>query len=127
MDTFGETTLKRSEAVQIGAYHLFTAERAVALAVRETAMLTVTLLDAREQAGLSVMVGKEAFSRLSETTTSLHSSYAAIQAMHSELDEVKTRIGCRTVATGGQDKEDAVTDPMSPFGGSARGRLTVAA
>ena len=100
------TDMKRSEAVRVGAAQLIIAEEAIASAVRETAMLTVTLFDARDGAGLSATVGRGALAKLIATTSALQTGFAAILDTHEELGTLKVRIGCRSVATGGRDKED---------------------
>lgn len=116
--------MKRTEAVKTGAAQLHITETAIASALRETSMLAVTLLDARREAGLSPVVGSVALGKLGQTTIALYAGHIAIVDVHAALNGVKTRIGCRTVASGGGEKYD---EDAMPRAAHERPRLVDAA
>ncbi|WP_158918629.1 hypothetical protein [Caulobacter sp. S45] len=98
--------MKRSEAVLEAAHFLHTAEYAIDGAYGETAALATNLVKLRAAAGLSATVGQPALDAVTAAMNSLNAARAQILQAHGELAEVKTRMGCRTVATGGGDKDD---------------------
>ena len=98
--------MKRSQAVTEAAQFLFAAELAIDSAYADTADLASRLAKLRVQAGLSAVVGQSAFDAVTAALGELSQARAEMIRAHGELNEVKTRIGCRTVATGGGDKEE---------------------
>jgi len=97
--------MKRSDIVMAGADQLFVTENAVDQALTEAGQLISTLTRLRVAAGVSAVVGDEAMQSVLEATASLGVARSAITRAHGQLDEVKVRLGCRTVAVGtGQDK-----------------------
>ena len=105
--------MKRSEAVLEAAKHLFSTEDAIDGAYSEAAVLASRLVRIRAEAGLSATVGQDAIDAVTAAITALGGARAAIVRAHSELDGVKTRIGCRTTNTGGQDKDNQDSMPAS--------------
>ncbi len=96
--------MKRSEAVTEAAQCLFSAELAIDAAYAETALLAHRLTQLRVQAGLSAVVGQSALNAVTATLGELAQARSEIVRAHGELNDVKTRIGCRTIASGGGDK-----------------------
>ena len=113
--------MKRSEAVHRGAPLVFNLEEAAMEAVRSAAAATVGLIDLRREANLSATVGADAWDELFAVTGHLHQGLRASIAFHRAMDGVKTRIGCRTVANGGKEKEDAMEE-MNPMRGVGAAR-----
>jgi hypothetical protein len=103
--------MKRTEIVRLGAEDLVTAEDAVERALCETMTLASNLGRMRMDAKISMVVGQEAMGALSEAITALTTARGAMVRAHGHLDDVKTQIGCRTVAVGTLiDKGSAKTD-----------------
>ena len=97
--------MKRSQAVTEAAQCLFSAELAIDSAYGETAVLASRLAHIRVQAGLSATVGQPVLEAVTKALGELAQARAEMVRAHDELSDVKTRIGCRTVAVGGGDKE----------------------
>lgn len=70
------------------------------------ALTTVGLIDLRREANLCPTVGAEAWRHLRAASAAMHDGLMSSIAFHKEMAQVKTRLGCRTVATGGKDKDD---------------------
>jgi hypothetical protein len=98
--------MKRSTAVTETAQVLFSAETAIDSAFGQTAILASRLAQVRMEMGLSAVVGQRVFDAVTATLNELSQARAEIVRAHTELADVKIRIGCATVATGGGDKED---------------------
>ncbi len=99
--------MKRSEAVIQGAPLVHELEEAAMSAVRAAAAATVGLIDLRREANLSAVVGADAWGEMVTTTAHLHQGLLSSLAFHKAMSEVQVRIGCRTVANGGMDKDDS--------------------
>ena len=108
--------MKRSQAVQTAATQLFAAETALDRALREASMLTVQLLDMRQAIGVSSVVGLDVMEHLSGAVASLHAGRVGMIRTHGALDDVKTRIGCRTVRLGGGMDKPEHDDVYGPTG-----------
>jgi hypothetical protein len=106
--------MKRSEAVKETAQHLFNAEAGIDSAYGLTADLASQLSQIRVKAGLSATVGQDAFDSVTSALAALSTARREIVKAHRELDAVKTRIGCRTVASGGMDKDDSISPANEP-------------
>jgi hypothetical protein len=103
--------MKRADIVRLGAENLITAEDAVEQALCETMTLASNLGRMRMDAKISVVVGQDAMAALSEAITALTHARGAMVRAHGHLDDVKTQIGCRTVAVGTLiDKGEAKAD-----------------
>lgn len=110
--------MKRSEMVLAGAERLFQTEEAVDRALTETGEMLAALLRMRMAGGLSVVVGQEAVEGIISSATALAQARREIITVHGHLNEVKTQMGCATVAIGtGNDK---------PIKGSAEQNLQAA-
>ena len=96
--------MKKSQAVLLTGASLITAERAIDTAFKATAQLAADMSHARLEANISAVVGQDAFDEICETLASLGRSRAALVRTHGRLDDVRTQIGCRTIAAGGEDK-----------------------
>ena len=107
--------MKRADIARHVARHLFTAEDALDVAIRDYARLTAEIMEARTQLNLSGAVGPEVVSRAAAVQAALANARAESAALHAALVEVKDGVGLRTAAVGGGDKTDT-TGPMWPFG-----------
>ena len=96
--------MKRSDAVRHAGEVLISAETAIDQAFEATARLAAELSRLRLQTQTSAVVGQEAFDELTEALTHIGRGRAAMVRAHGRLDDVRTRIGCRHVAAGGQGK-----------------------
>lgn len=107
--------MKRAEMVLKGTERLVETENAIGKAFCEAARLAGDLEDMRIASGLSAVIGQEALSEVARAVALLTEARGAMVSAHGRLDEVKIRIGCRTVATGnGTDKGDT-DDPVGPI------------
>ena len=98
--------MERSQAVIMTAEHLHAAEAAIAAAYAQTADLAAGVIRLRQAAGLSPTVGHQALDDITSALQALGSAQSAIARGHGKLRITQVRIGCRTVDTGGQDKDD---------------------
>jgi hypothetical protein len=98
--------MKRSEIVIEGARLLFDSEQALDQAYARTAALASGLAELRVAGNLSAVIGQEAFDEVAAAMAAVSAARGRIVRTHAVLADVQVRIGCRTVATGGQDKED---------------------
>jgi hypothetical protein len=98
--------------VRSGTKQLITAENAVENALCEVAALASTLGRMRLESDMSMMYGQDAINALVESITMLSNARGAMIRAHSHLDQVKTKMGCRTVMEGGDDNSKP-TDPPS--------------
>lgn len=97
--------MKRSEMVLAGAERLFQTEEAVDRALTETGEMLAALLRMRMAGGLSAVMGQEAVEGIISSATALAQARREIITVHGHLNEVKTQMGCATVAIGtGNDK-----------------------
>ena len=86
------------------ATKLFATENAVDAAMVEAAELMADMLKARKDIGLSAVVGDRASAKLVEALAALGEARSAMVEMHTELNDVKLRIGVRTKMIGVEDK-----------------------
>ena len=105
--------MKRSEVVIEGARSLFATELAIDHAYGQTAGLASRLIELRVAGGVSAVIGQEALDEVSEALSDLNRARAKIVRAHGKLDGVKTQLGCRTVATGGMDKDNPEVAPRA--------------
>jgi hypothetical protein len=98
--------MKRSEVVVEGARLLHASERALDTAFAQTASLAAGLAELRIAGNLSAVIGQEAFDEVAAAMGAVSSARARIVRTHEVLAGVQIRIGCRTVATGGESKDD---------------------
>jgi hypothetical protein len=86
--------MKRSTAVTETAQVLFSAETAIDSAFGQTAILASRLAQVRMEMGLSAVVGQRVFDAVTATLNELSQARAEIVRAHTELADVKIRIGC---------------------------------
>lgn len=92
--------MKRKDMVLFGAATLFDTEKSIDLAIHQTSNLIGELVRMRMEGKFSAVLGQEVFDGCSEAMTKLTEARKAMVATHGRLDEVKSIIGCRTVAIG---------------------------
>ncbi len=114
----GNENVKRVDAVLQSTEKLVAAENAVGAAFSLVARFAGELEDMRMAAGLSAVIGQEALAEVAQAVSLLTEARGAMVRAHGRLDEVKTRIGCRTVlGSNGSDKGDnSPTGPTLPTG-----------
>ena len=115
--------MKRKDAVLQGAPLVHELEAVALASLRAVAAATVGLIDLRREAGVSPLIAEAAWARLAETTASAHQGLPATLALHRDLTAGQTRMGCRTVATGGDDKDDSDAAHGFPIGAHQRSQL----
>ncbi len=98
--------MQRAEMVRVGAEQLTTAENAVDMALVEATTLVGNLLRMRVEANMSPVYGHKAVRAFSRAIDLLGEVKSVMAEGHQHLDEVKTQMGCRTVAQGTHDKPD---------------------
>jgi hypothetical protein len=91
------------------ATKLFATENAIDAAMVEAAELMADMLKARKDIGLSAVVGDRASAKLVEALSALGEARSAMVEMHTELNDVKLRIGVRTKMAGVEDKPPETT------------------
>jgi hypothetical protein len=105
--------MKRSQMVIQGTQQLLEAEAAIEEAIIKVANLASRLAEMRQEANLSMVLGTDAMGAIVKTFSSLGDARTTIVQAHLHLDEVKTRIGCKTVAGGtGGDKGTTEKPPI---------------
>ena len=115
--------MKRAEMVVAATEELVDAENAVGAALAKVARFAGSLEDMRIQSKLSAVIGQAALVEVFKAATLLTEARGAMVMAHGHLDDVKTRIGCRTVAgSNGTDKgdHDTPTGPKMPTGSLKR-------
>jgi hypothetical protein len=90
---------RRSAAMKV-AECLFAAEEAIDLALARAAELNGTMVTARTDAGLSALVGQDAFEVSASAFAALVRARADIVETHKRLSETKIQVGLRTIAIG---------------------------
>ncbi len=105
--------LKRTEMVHRGSQLLTTAEASIDQALVDTTHLVAGLSAMRLDSNLSAVIGQDAFNALAEAVGLLTKARGATVSAHAHLDDVKTRIGCGAVATGGIYDKGGET-PINP-------------
>lgn len=89
--------------------HLADAERTNDLAIISTAKLAAALLEARMKINLAAEVGQDAFDAVAATFQTQAASRRQLVEAHQALNDVKDRIGLRTVAVGGAGNKEPLT------------------
>lgn len=118
--------MKRTDMVVEGAKLLIAAERSADAAYVDTTLLACSLVRMRLENGVSAVVGQEVVNDVSAAIQRFGEARAALVRAHAGLNAVKTRMGCATVATGGEDKHDHDGFAPGPFE-VVEGRRKVAA
>jgi hypothetical protein len=90
---------RREAAIKV-ADSLFAAEDAIDAALARAAELNAALVTARTEAGLSALVGQEAFEAAAAAFAALARARCDIVETHKRLSETKIQVGLRTVAVG---------------------------
>ena len=96
------------------ANQLFAVETAIEAALTAAAEFTASLPQARAQAKLSATVGQDVFDATLATLASLNDARRNIVAVHTGLDETRTRMGMRTVGFGSMDKFPTPYSSIAP-------------
>lgn len=113
--------MKRADIARHVAQHLFTAEDALDVTIRDFARLTAELMEARTRMGLSAAVGPEVVARAASVQAVLADARTEAAALHAALAAVKDGVGLRTVAVGAGDKgDDPDAVPMWPLGATVQ-------
>jgi hypothetical protein len=99
--------IKRKRAAMKVAESLYGVENAIDQALARAAELNATMVTARADAGLSAMVGHDAFEGAVAAFAALARARGDIVETHRRLTETRNQIGLRTVAIG-----DEPTKPM---------------
>lgn len=78
------------------ATKLFATENAVDAAILEASQLLASLVEARNEIGVSAVLGQEAFTKVSVALTALTEGRQAMVEAHHAMNEAKLRLGIRT-------------------------------
>jgi len=109
--------MKRSDMVIAGAEHLFQTEDAVDRALTQSGEMLAALLRMRMASGLSAVMGQEAVEGIVNGTLALTQARRNFITVHGHLNEVKTQMGCATVAVGTGDTKPGTGDRLIPTQG----------
>jgi hypothetical protein len=90
---------RRDAAIKV-VKSLYAAEDAIDAALACAAELNSTLVNARREAGVSALVGQEAFEVAASAFAALARARCDIVETHKRLSETKIQVGLRTVAIG---------------------------
>ena len=90
---------RREVAIKV-AESLFAAEEAIDAALARTAELNSKMVTARSDAGLSALVGQDAFEVSAAAFAALARARTDIVESHRRLSEAKIQVGLRTVGIG---------------------------
>ena len=90
---------RREAAIKV-AESLIAAEQAIDIALARAAELNQVMVTARQEAGLSALVGQEAFEAANSAFAALARARCDIVETHKRLSETKIQVGLRTVAIG---------------------------
>ena len=90
---------RRNAAMKVAA-SLFAAEAAIDAALARAAELNGVMVTARTEAGLSALVGQDAFEVASAAFAALTRARCDIVETHKRLSEAKIQVGLRTVSVG---------------------------
>ena len=96
--------MEKAFVAQRVANKLFATENAVDAALAEATELMADMLRARQDLGLSAMVGDAAATKLIEAISALGQARTCMVAAHAQLAETKLRVGIRTKLAGVEDK-----------------------
>jgi hypothetical protein len=102
--------MEKALVAQRVANRLFDTEKAVDKAMAETATLMMSLIEARAELGLSAVVGDSATSKLAQAIATLAEARRSVVSAHSDLAELKLRVGIRTKLVGVTDKPPSIEE-----------------
>jgi len=91
---------QRREAAQKVAESLFAVEDAIDIALARAAEFSASFVTARADAGLSALVGQDAFETSAAAFAALARARKDMIETHKHLSETKIQIGMRTVSVG---------------------------
>jgi hypothetical protein len=103
----------RQEVAQKVADRLFAVESAIDIALTRAAELNAAMPMARVEARLPAMIGQLAFDHAAEAFTALVAARRRIVETHESLDQARTQIGLREVATGDSVPKDGGFAPLA--------------
>ncbi|GGZ45880.1 hypothetical protein [Asticcacaulis endophyticus] len=103
--------MKRNEMVQNGARQLFAAEDSLEQSVVDVATLIASLSQMRLDGQLSACYGQKALKAVTASLNMVVDARGVLLEAHEELKDVKTQLGCRTVAVGNMPKPSAGMTP----------------
>jgi len=106
---------KRRQAAMKVAERLHCVEDAIDQALARAAELNATLVTARSDAGLSAIVGQDAFEGAVSAFAALARARGDIVETHRRLTETKIQIGLRTLAMGDETTKPAPAAHASPL------------
>lgn len=92
--------MKRSEIVVAGGEQLLIVEDAVDTALGETGELISKLTRLRVANNMATAYGQDAMDAIIESAIRLNEARGAMVRAHSHLSDVRTQMGCATVAVG---------------------------
>lgn len=98
--TNGDCGVDKVLVAQTVANRLFATEDAIDTALMEASQLLQTMLQARQDLGLSAVVADKAPAQLSQAIAALTAARSAVVEVHGALEETKLRIGIRTKMIG---------------------------
>lgn len=101
---------RRTAAFKV-AESLIAAEKAIDTALARAAELNGNMVTARTEAGLSALVGQDAFEVSASAFAALARARGDIVEAHKRLSETKIQVGLRTVAMGDLGPKPAVGIP----------------
>ena len=96
--------MDKTLVAQTVANRLFATENAVDKALIEAAQMMQALIQARQDLRLSAVVGDKAPAQLAQAMVALTAARSALVETHSELADLKLRVGIRTKLIGVFDK-----------------------
>ena len=97
---------RRRTAAQKVADNLYSLERAIDQALAQAAELNKVMPVAWAEAGLSPVVGQDAFDEAAAVFAALAKARRRVVCTHQQLEETKNQIGLRAVNFGGLPKKD---------------------
>lgn len=95
--------MKRAEMVRQGADLFFQAENSLEKTLSELMYFGHHLGKMRMDSNLSMVIGQDQFQRVGKVISLLTDVRGEMVDLHGSLDNLKTQLGCRTVATGTND------------------------
>lgn len=103
--------MEKAFVAQRIANKLFATEAAVDAAMVETMEMMAELIQARKDLCLSATVGNGVSAKFADAVTALAAARTAVVEAHTELDEVRLRVGIRTKMVGVLPKEGSLANP----------------
>ena len=92
--------MERALVVQKVANDLFATEAAIDEALARASKLIAEIVSARQELGLAACVVDETVASATQAVSALSGARASIVASHSQLEEIRQRIGLRVKAVG---------------------------